>query len=165
MRILVVYHSLEGNTRLAAKTIADSVEADILELVPVSQPSSQGFSRYLWGGRSAVMKDKPELEKFQTDPADYDLVVLGSPVWAWTFTPPVRSFLHLYDLSGKKTALFCCHGGGPGKAMKRFRNAVAGSIVLGELLLQDPLKQNTDAQLEKARVWAAEIAGKAQIRS
>ena len=109
MRKLVVFYSLEGNTRLAAKTIAEASGADIMELIPLSQPSSEGFSRFLRGGKSAVKKEIPELEPFGVNPDDYELIFLGSPVWAWTFTPAVRAFLEKHDLSGKKVAICMCH--------------------------------------------------------
>ena len=164
MRKLVVFYSLEGNTRLAAKTIAEASGADIMELIPLSQPSSEGFSRFLRGGKSAVKKEIPELEPFGVNPDDYEMIFLGSPVWAWTFTPAVRAFLEKHDLSGKKVAIFMCHGGGPGKAPDKLRSAVSGSVI-GELLLRDPLRTDSEAQLKKASAWASDMSETAQILS
>lgn len=111
-----------------------------------------------------MMKEIPELEPFKVKPDDYDMVFLGSPVWAWTFTPPVRAFLVKHDLSGKKVALFLCHGGGPGKAAGKLREAVSGTV-LGEILLRDPLKRHTKTQLQRASAWAYEMISSAQILS
>lgn len=164
MRKLVVFYSLEGNTNLVARRIAETVSADVLEITTMFTPSTKGMYRYIWGGKSAMMKELPEIESFEIVPEEYDLIFLGSPVWAWTFAPPVRTFLKKHNLAGKKIALFMCHGGGPGKAVKKLQGAVSGTV-LGEILLRDPLKMNTAVQLKKAGEWASEMAETAQSLS
>ena len=164
MKKLVVFYSLEGNTSLVAGMIAETVSADVLEITPMLTPSSKGMYRFIWGGKSAMMKELPEIGSFEIIPEEYDLIFLGSPVWAWTFAPPMRSFLKKHNLSGKKIALFMCHGGGPGKALKKLQEAVSGTV-LGEILLRDPLKRDTAAQLKKAGEWASKMAESAQILS
>ncbi len=154
MKKLVVYYSLEGNTKMVAEAVAEAAEADLIRLVPSEQPSKSGAARYFWGGRAAIMKKAPKLEPLEFTPEDYDLVFLGTPVWAWTFAPPLRSFLRDHDLSGKKVALFCCHGGGPGKAMEKLESAVAGEVV-SKTLFRDPLSRETEDQLKAAAEWAA----------
>jgi flavodoxin len=157
---LVVYYSLEGNTKLVAEAVAEAAEADLIRLVPSEQPSASGAARYFWGGRAAIMKKAPKLEPLEFTPEDYDLVFLGTPVWAWTFAPPIRSFLRDHDLSGKKVALFCCHGGGPGKAMEKLESAVAGEVV-SKMLFRDPLNRDSNEQLKTAVEWAAAAAEQA----
>lgn len=164
MRALVVFFSLEGNTRSVAEAVAEETGADVIELLPVSVPSSTGFSKFFRGGKSAMMKEAPELKPLNLDPAGYDLVFLGSPVWAWTYAPPIRSFLKEHDLSGKKVALFMCHGGGPGKAAEKLTEAVQGAV-LGKLLLQDPLKADREASLAEIRRWTERMIERAQTLS
>lgn len=157
MKTLVVFYSLDGSTKLTAEAIAGAVGADILELVPVKGKLSGGASRYFRGGRSAIMKDTPALEPYSTKPDEYELVFIGTPVWAWTCAPPLNTFLQNNHLKGKNVALFCCHGGGPGKIFKAMRKAVPGAVVMGELELREPVKHDTELQMEKARRWAEEI--------
>ncbi|MFX0059578.1 MAG: flavodoxin family protein, partial [Candidatus Heimdallarchaeota archaeon] len=92
-RILIVYYSLTGHTKFIAETIKAAINADILALKPVKELKSDSSMKYMWGGAQATMKKKPKLEEFSIDPLAYDLIFLGTPVWAWTFTPPIRSFL------------------------------------------------------------------------
>lgn len=159
MKKLVVFYSLEGNTRLVAKTIAEASGADLLELKPALAPPSRGFKKYFWGGRAALMHAKPGLAPFEVDPSSYDMLFIGTPVWAWTFAPPMNTFLSGQDLSGKKIALFCCHGGGPGRIFQKMRAAMPGGVFLGEMDFQEPLAHETEAEMKKAREWALSILG------
>lgn len=61
MKILVVYYSLSGNTKLMAEQLAQSVGADVLELKLKQDIAAKGFMKYLQGGRAAMKKEQPEL--------------------------------------------------------------------------------------------------------
>ncbi len=162
MKKLVVYYSLSGNTRLVAETIAKAADADVLELVPEKEAPSGGFRRIVWGGRSARMREKPALKPFALDPGQYDMFFLGTPVWAWTIAPPLNTFLSGYSLEGKPVALFCCHGGGPGKALERMRAAVPEAVFAGELALKEPGSNDTPVQLEHVVEWVKTVLSKLQ---
>jgi flavodoxin len=160
MKKLVVFYSMDGNTRLVANTIAKEASADILELSPEKELSVKGFTRYLWGGKSVLMREKPGLKPLALNPNDYGMFFIGTPVWAWSFSPPLHTFLSQYSFSGKPVALFCCHGGGPGKVFRKMRDAIPGGVILGELDLQEPRTNDTGTQMEKTREWVGTILGK-----
>ena len=48
------------------------------------------------------------------NPAEYDLVIVGTPVWAGTVSAPVRTYLEKYKGSFKKIVFFCTMGGNKG---------------------------------------------------
>ena len=73
MRSLIVYYSLEGNTDYAAKLIAEELGADLLCLVPVKAYPTGKVSKFIWGGKAAVMSDTPKLQPYKYDDAAYDL--------------------------------------------------------------------------------------------
>lgn len=156
-KILVVYYSLTGNTKLIAEVIAESINSDILELKPVKELKADSSTKYFWGGYQATMKIKPKLEDFDENPLEYDIIFLGTPVWAWTYAPPIRSFLAKYDLKGKKVALWTCSAGDGRKAMSRFKDALKDINILGEIGFQDPKQHEPEVCKEKAAVWAKEI--------
>ncbi len=157
---LVVFFSHEGNTSFIARKIAELTGSDILELKPRKQLASKASaSRFFWGGAKVYMRTKPELKKFKLDPNDYDVLFIGTPVWAWTFAPPLRTFFADHDLSGKKVALFISHGGGPKKAMERFRKAVSKAEVLGEFDYFDPVKRGKRKDCEKKlKKWLRDLS-------
>ena len=111
-RVLVAYYSMTGNTADVANAIHDAAGGDIyrIELVETyptdkkelrAQLNSEIESNYL-----------PTLRTPGPNIAEYDIVFLGSPVWAGHLSQPVKSFLNTYDLSGKTVIPFASHGGG-----------------------------------------------------
>jgi len=159
-KILIVYYSLTGNTQFIAETIRDTIKADILELKPVKELNPSSSMKYMWGGFQATMKKKPELNEIDKNPLDYDLLFLGTPVWAWTYSPPLRSFLSMYDLSGKKIAIWTCSAGEPGKGLERFSNALKDTEIIGKIGFREPLNNNPEEAKEKAISWVNEIMKK-----
>ncbi len=151
MKKLVVYYSFEGNTKLIAEHIAKTINADILELKPKIEIRTKGFMKYLWGGKQAMMKTKPELLPFDKNVQDYDILFIGTPVWAWTYAPPLNTLFTSYRIADKKIALFCCHGGGKGNIFDKMKKALKNNQILGEIDFQDPLKNNTNANIQRTR--------------
>ena len=140
-KTLVIYFSLEGNTEFAAKTIAETLKADVLKLELVKSISSTGFSRFFWGGKQVVMKEAPELRPFSQNPAAYDLIILGTPVWAGSYAPALRTFFKTTPLTGKRLALFCCYANNAGKTFDAMKAALPGNAFLGEKGFLNPAKQ------------------------
>lgn len=117
MKTLIVYYSLEGNTDHMAKRIAEKISADLLRIEPVKAYPGKGFLKFVWGGKSAVMGEKPELKPYDADLSAYDRIIFGSPVWAANITPPLRTFVsdNMESLAGKKLAAFVCEAGNGGE--------------------------------------------------
>ena len=158
MKTAVVYYSLEGNTDFVAQAISESVGAELIRLYPKKDIPREGFMRYLSGGKQVFKKEKPELEPLSENPEDYDVLFVGTPVWAGSFAPALASFFADVNLSGKKIALFTCHRGGPGKAAQRMREALKGNEIIGETeFVGDPLRNNSEEGREKAIQWAQEV--------
>lgn len=139
MKTLIVYYTLEGNTHYAAKKIASLLDADVLRVKPVKTYPRKGFRKFLWGGKSAVMAETPELEPYTFDASAYDRIVFGFPVWAGNVTPPLRTFIKENDLSGKRFAAFACQSGaGAEKAFEKLKAALGIRELDAELVLVDP---------------------------
>ena len=151
-KILIVYYSLTGNTQFIAEIIQEAIKADIEELKPIKELNPSSSMKYMWGGYQATMKKKPKLKPIVKNPLEYDIIFLGTPVWAWTFSPPLRSFLSLYDLTDKRVAIWTCSAGDPSKAMDRFSNALKDAQILGKIGLREPLNNNPEEAKQKARL-------------
>ena len=157
MKVLVVYYSLTGNTKMIAEAIAESIDSEILELKPVKELKAESGSKYFWGGYQATMKIKPKLKPIEINPLDYDLIILGTPVWAWTYSPPIHSFLSKFDLAGKNVALWTCSQGDGIKAMNKLKKALKNANTLGEIRFKEPKQHNPELSKEEAIKWAEEI--------
>jgi len=123
-KTLVLYYSYEGNTRKIAEVIAKALSADIEGVKPIKEMKSKGFGKFLWGGSQVVMKKKPELKPLNINPDDYDTIFVGTPVWAFTYTPPVKTILETGILRNKKVAFFYTHEGGAGKTEENAKKVI-----------------------------------------
>jgi len=157
MKKIVVFYSLDGNTRFAAGVIAQEIGADILELKPEKDIPRKGFIKYLWGGRQVFMKEAPALLPFEKNPEDYDMLAIGTPVWAWRYAPAVESFLKKAHLKNKRIALFCCHGGSRGKTFEKMKERLSGNEIVGMIDLMEPLRMGREKAKEKLVKWAHTI--------
>ena len=116
----------------------------------------------MWGGKSAIMGEEPELQPYIFDPADYDRIILGTPVWASTMAPPVRTFIrqNAAGLKGKKISfLICCSGGvsGAEKTAERMCGLI-GEADFGEaLILIDPFEKRTAENDAKLNSFSSKI--------
>lgn len=119
MKTLVVYYSYEGNTELIAKAISDTFKFDCISIKPVKEMKSKGFTKYVWGGGQVVMKIVPKIEPINVNLDDYDFIIIGSPIWAGTYAPPIRSFIESTHCINKRIGYFYTHLGGAELAEKR----------------------------------------------
>jgi len=153
---LVIYYSFEGSTKFIAETIAQGISADILELKPEKELKSHGFSKYIWGGRQVVMKTKPKLLSYDKNPNDYNLIFIGTPVWAFTFAPPLRTFFSQVKLQNKNIAIFCCSDGGRGKTFENMKQQLPDNNFFGEMEFVRTSK-NREENRKKAIEWVKEL--------
>ncbi len=155
MKALVLYYSFSGNTRLIAETAAKELNADLEELKPVKPLNASGAGYVMWGLRQLVSQSKPPLLPLKHNANAYDLIIIGTPVWSYTVTPPIRTFLDEHPFNGKKIALFCCHGGNYGKTFDDMKKALTGNEIIGTADFYDPLKQDIAGNRQKAAAWAS----------
>lgn len=157
MRTAIVYYSMSGNTKYVADKIAgelkDSDEVDIIRIEPEKAYPDKGARKFFWGGKSAVMGEKPKLQPYEFEAEEYDRIIIGTPVWASSFAPPIRTFIHENpDIQGKKIAVFICfRGGGADKAISRMKKYIGIEKFEAELVLIDPkenIKPENDIKIE-----------------
>ena len=110
-KTLVVFHSRGGATRRLAQTLAATLKADREEIVAV-QPheGAIGYAQCLLESMAALT---PAIVACKRDPARYGLVVVGTPVWGWGPSSPVRTWIaqHHEALADTRVAFFCTMGG------------------------------------------------------
>lgn len=112
MKRLVVFYSLSGNTEEAAKAVAEKLGADLLRLQTVKDMPKSFAARILVGGGQVVFNHIPQLKPYDKNIADYDEIILGSPIWNNKGVPAIKAFLKDEDAAKKVTSLFFSSGGG-----------------------------------------------------
>lgn len=123
MKTLIIYYSYGGNTRRIAELIQKSIGGELAEIRTV-KPYTGSYMEVVDQGQKEVNKGfMPEIQPLEVDLGGYDQIILGSPVWWYTFAPAVKTFLHMYDLSGKTIYPFSTNGGWPGHLLQDIKKA------------------------------------------
>ena len=154
---LVVYFSFDGNTKLIAEKIGETLNAAVVELKTSKKYPTEGIGKYFWGGKSVVFGDKPMLTNKSIDLSGYDTIIIGTPIWAGSFAPPIRSFVNDYKIVNKKIAIFASHGGGgAAKCFAKLKEALPENKFLGEIAFVEPMKN--PESIDSAAKWAATLS-------
>jgi flavodoxin len=111
--ILVAYFSASGNTGSVAEKIAGTLDADTLELTPVTPYTSDDLDWTRDGSRVNLEHDNESLRDVKLTNAtvenwnDYDTVFIGYPIWWGIAAWPVNDFVKSNDFTGKTVIPFC----------------------------------------------------------
>jgi flavodoxin len=109
MKILVVFYSRSGNTKKIAESISESLDCDIEEIVDTEKRG--GIFGYIKSGYEAFRGKLSKIEDPKNDVSQYDLVIIGTPVWAGKMAVPVRTYITQNHAKFGKTAFFSTAGG------------------------------------------------------
>ena len=152
MKTAVVFYSYDGNSKFAARQIGSLLKADVVQAEPVNEKRRPKFAMFFHGGGQVIFNRKPALKPYSFDAETCDLIILGTPVWADSPSPAIKSFLSQAKLSGKKLALFVCHAGGPGNAMNKLKAELKNNTIVSEIALNNPAKDAEKAK-EQIEEW------------
>lgn len=133
MKTIIVYHSFSGVTRGIAERVRAACGGDLVEVRP-RQPYSK-LTAYTFGAFRARGVKADAIEPASIDVSAYDLIVLGTPVWAGRPTPVANAAVEaLVGVEGRSAVLFATCGAQPGEALPRLKDALAakGVGVIGE---------------------------------
>jgi len=144
MKKLVIFYSLNNNTKFIAEKLAQGIGADILELKPEKEIPQKEPMQHLSGGKQAMAKETPRLQKYDINLADYDTLIIGTPVWAFTFTPPLRTFLRENQIKNKKIILFCTYDLLKGMTFNNLRKELEGNDIVAEIGFRSVLKKQEE---------------------
>ncbi len=109
LRTLVIYYSRTGTTAKLAEALVEALEAELAEIrCDLYRP---GIFRYLRAGYDSVRIKLPPIRFPPMVPRDYDLVLIGGPVWTSYPALPLRSFLAHPPGLPPRIGLFLTYGG------------------------------------------------------
>jgi len=109
MNCLIAYYTRTGNTEKVAKKIAEKFDADLEKIIDMKKRT--GIIGWIRAGYDAIKENLTEIEPIKKDPHNYDLVVLGTPIWAGRATPAIKTYVKSTKDKFKKIAIFTTSGG------------------------------------------------------
>ena len=155
MKTLVVYYSRTGKTRFVAKKVASELKADIEEVVDLKNRS--GRFGFLKAGYDATRGNETEIGETQKLPSDFNLIVVGTPVWNSRPASAVSTYLKRNDFAGKKVAVFCTNEGmGEEKAVDRTKALISNGDIVGELVVSKVF-ENQEEKENKISDWCNKL--------
>ncbi len=104
-KVLVAYFSKTGNTQKIAYKIAVMLGGDVER---VKDLNTRGFCL---GGGAATFGVGADINKPDKNPEEYDLVIIGTPIWSWTMAPAIHAYIKQNKDKFKKVAFFVTAGG------------------------------------------------------
>ena len=154
-KTLVAYFSASGVTAGLAKRLAEAVGADVAEIVPAQPYTSADLDWTNKKSRSTIeMNDRscrPAIAA-SPDPAGYDVVFVGFPVWWYREPSVIDTYMEAHDFSGKTVVPFATSGGsGIGDAGKNMQSLAKGARVAAGKRL------NARASAAELAAWAKDF--------
>ncbi|MBN1494091.1 MAG: NAD(P)H-dependent oxidoreductase [Candidatus Omnitrophica bacterium] len=130
MKALVLYFSLTGNTKFISHIIRDAIGAD-----------------------EARIPLQGEGVQFE----NYDVIFIGTPVWAFGVPRPLQRFLEKTTISQKRIAIFCSFSFIQGIVFSGLRGLLKGNTIVGQRAFREPRRYKSKYQAAIAREWAQAI--------
>ena len=155
MKILCIYHSETGNTHSVMEEISRATGAD---LIRVTDRAGYGkATMYLFGAPRARKGEIAAIDPDAIDLSGYEIIILGSPVWAFRPTPAANAMIQaLKNSSGKKAVLVCTSRSTSGEALTLMENQAKerGMEVVGSFHVGFSLKGSRNEEEMAALVRA-----------
>ena len=131
-KILIAYFSATNNTEGVAQKLADGLGADLYEITPEQPYTEEDLDYNNSESRSSVEMNNPDSRPVISGSVEnmkqYDVVLIGYPIW-WDKAPRImNTFMESYDFSGKTLAAFCTSASsGFGSSDSALREAAGNS--------------------------------------
>lgn len=106
MEKAVVFYSAQGNAALAAKALAEKLEARLIELKE-AKPRTLNPAGFMKAGFQAMLGVRSKLDGAPwQDVAGCGELFLVSPIWASKQVPAINRFLSSCDFTGKAVTIY-----------------------------------------------------------
>lgn len=155
-KTLVVYYSLTGHTEAIAKEIATQTKGDLFR-IETQKPIKRYPWFYLILKRQLMTQNYPEIKQVFPDLTAYDTIFVGSPVWWYTVSTPMRSFLKQFDFKGRSIIPFSTQGSNYGTFFDDFKDMAQNADVQSGESFNNLDSQYDSAVRKKVIHWLNQI--------
>lgn len=151
---LVVYYSRTGFTRTVGREIAKRCGADLEWIKDLTwRHHGIGYARSV---SDALFHLRTTTRRVKHAPRDYDLVVIGTPIWCWSVSGPVRAYIGAHRGEFKRVALFCtCDGSGQSKVLRELECLIGMTPVATLAMTDDEIRDRR--QQQRLQAFVAEL--------
>lgn len=148
-KILLAYYSFSGNTKSVAEIIKEKLDCDVFEIETFKDYPANYNDLVKLAKQEQENNINPELKQHVENISEYDVIYLGTPVWWYTMSNPMKTFMLENDMSGKIVKPFCTHGGGGSSTtFVDMKNLAPKSIFLTGLTVYERGSGSINADIE-----------------
>ena len=126
MKTLVVFYSRHGHAKSIGEAIAKTLGSDIESLEDTKDRGH--LISWFKSAFDEELRTPTKIKPLKFSPKEYDLVVIGTPVWDG-IVPPVHEYLNLNKNKFKKVAFFATFGAAPENAF----------YIMGKIIGKNPI--------------------------
>ena len=135
MNVLIAYFSASGTTKKRALLLKEMLGCDLYEIKPEESYTKKDLNWLNKNSRSSIeMKNKeyrPQLADRNANIENYDVILLGFPIWWYAAPTIINTFLESYDFSGKTIITFATSGSsGFGDTLKELELSAKGATLI-----------------------------------
>ena len=142
-KILIVYLSRTGNTKAIAELIRKLTGGELVQLelvTPYPKNYQEQVAQVVRENNSGFL---PQLKTTVDSIEQFDVVFLGFPTWDMKIPPPMKSFLHQYNLGGKTVIPFNTNAGyGVGSGFQTVKELCPKSRVLNGFSIKGGIERD-----------------------
>jgi len=147
MKILIAYYSRTNNTEKVAKQIQKNLNCDIEEIVDLKNRS--GTFGWIKSLIDAIRQNPSNIKPIEKDPSEYDLVMIGTPIWASTMASGVLTYLKENKEKFKDVSFFCtCGSSGYDETLSKMEEITGKKAIETLFLTNDDLNSSFDSKIQ-----------------
>jgi len=149
-KILIVYLSRTNNTKTIAEIIHRNVGGTLVAL-ELKKPYPEDYRATV---EQVVRENEtgylPPLKTKIDSIQNYDVVFVGFPTWGMKLPPPMKSFLHQYELTGKTVIPFNTNDGyGIGSCFETVKELCPNSKIVEGFTIKGGVESDGQSRLSK----------------
>jgi multimeric flavodoxin WrbA len=163
MKAAIIYYSYEGHSAWLADVVkaalaAQGADVSLFRIETEDEKQRTGLQKFIWGGSQVAMGKKPPIKKLAVNPEDYDLIVIGCPVWAGNPAPPMITWIEGASLLRNcKVATWNTHSAQKSGVSEKLKGMLAGNTLVGQIDFVDP-GADKEAEVKPAvETWVKSI--------
>ena len=114
-KTLVVYYSHTNNVHRIISELSSQIEVDVVRVEPAEKGLDYAANNYAIGSALiAAIRNNPDnpgsypaIDPVDVNPAEYDTIIIGAPLWWSNMAAPMQTFLfqHGEEMAGKNIGL------------------------------------------------------------
>jgi flavodoxin len=103
-KILVMYYSRTGNTKMCCEVLQKELGADMIEINDLK--SRSGGWGFFTGAVGSMFNVHTEIKPLNPDLSPYKNIIIASPIWTGTLSTAIRTLIDKNRFDNKKVIMF-----------------------------------------------------------